>query len=368
MRRGGVGLDFALQKVRCQLSDVNVSCQLSDVNVRIFTNLFFATDTPMLLSLLCFIFSTASLTSAQISYQIHSYDDLRAFPSLLNRGASWFKFDLHFVSSYDCKELRPLYNCSGGVLLLSHNDPLLKPNLTYFTSESLIATLNDFSRPEIAVALCGKMPIWQGSNKPCVNGSDVGNQFLNVVDSLISSLDSVENCTFILDGSFKPSKEFPCFANRWTAYNSTWTGSPISAYISNEKTDVRFQYFDTPILDHPVETFLPFVLSNFGKFSLNSENPYFVWEPSDRKVLLETSKLYSKLSVSHKSGLRFAINISPERFAVFNAEYSNSHSWNWRLSNTQNLSSPVLFVETNAEMRLFAWDSSRRVVVTQSIH
>jgi hypothetical protein len=88
------------------------------------------------LALLLFL---AAVATSQISFQVHSYDDLRAWPALVNHGTVYFKLDLAFVAEANCKQLEHVYNCTGGIFLLSHDDPLMHTSVKFFTSDDFVA-------------------------------------------------------------------------------------------------------------------------------------------------------------------------------------------------------------------------------------
>ncbi len=83
----------------------------------------------------------AGVSAGQISFQVHSYDDLGAWPALVAKGVSYFKLDVAFVSASDCPRLRFPHNCSreGGLLLLSHDDPLDHADVAFFTAEDILS-------------------------------------------------------------------------------------------------------------------------------------------------------------------------------------------------------------------------------------
>lgn len=112
-------------------------------------------------------------------------------------------------------------------------------------------------------------------------------------------------------------------------------------------------------------TFEGFALTGYGKFSKQSKYPYLVWEPSDQAAIGKISSIYVKHALHEPAGLRFAINISPERFQVFNAQYSGT-AWNVQLRNTANLRSPFAFPggANKNEIIVFAWNTSCSCVVS----
>src|SRR5271168_5046248 len=79
------------------------------------------------LSLICLVSFLPSSSCNEISFQAHSYNDLRQWPSLILKGATWIKIDFNYATPTFC-----LTNATGtsrvrdgthGCFLLNH-DPL----------------------------------------------------------------------------------------------------------------------------------------------------------------------------------------------------------------------------------------------------
>ncbi len=213
----------------------------------------------------------------------------------------------------------------------------------------------------LSVALCGKTS----------GGGECDPAYLALADGLFARLMRLQGprgLTFILDGSFA-SPDAACLAERWLPWAKTWQGKPAEAFVSNDcqgnATLCRFQVFDAPIAQHPDFTFEPYALLRFGKFSLQSAYPLLVWEPSDQAVIRETAKIYARAAKKVPQGLRFAINISPERFSVFAADYAKT-AWNYKVPGTQNLTSPRVFALASAnKLVLFGWNETSGSAVFQ---
>ncbi len=76
----------------------------------------------------------------------------------------------------------------------------------------------------------------------------------------------------------------------------------------------RYQVFNVPE-EPPLELY---AATGYGKFSKQQHYPYLVWEPSDQANINAVSDTYLHHPLHLPAGLRFAINISPERFQVYN--------------------------------------------------
>ena len=222
-----------------------------------------------------------------------------------------------------------------------------------------------FIFPQLHVALCGKTPSWNEDNNPC-SGSGSGAAFLKLLDDFISKLRKISFIEFILgtavsacfhfvliicslDGSFVPNAKYPCMVGRYDPWNCTWVEHPVKALFSNANNSEAlydFQVFNVPIASVPELSFYPYVLLNYGKFSQQSKYPYLVWEPSDQSTINSVSHYYSKGLAHLPQGLRFAINLSMERFEIFNAN-ATGRAWNLRLPNTANATLPYVFNMSN---------------------
>lgn len=286
------------------------------------------------------------------------------------------KIDVHFVPSHDCSKLNHSYpNCTTrGVILLAHDSPTGKPDILYNTGDEFIAYIAQAKlRQPLSVALCGKSPDFPNGGSPC-DGGRVAREYLAAIDSFIKSLAEIQrksnnSLDFILDGSLVPmSDQFPCLKDRWMPWNATWQGDPKGAFLSDNTTDSdnRFQVFNVPILGVPALSFGPYVALDYGKFHKQLKYPYLVWEPSDQSVIQGVSALYAHGPPHLPEGLRFAINISPERFQVFNAAYTGT-SWNQRLPSTTNLTSPHAYVVSEGHIALFFFNETANAVQLQEL-
>ncbi len=196
--------------------------------------------------------------------------------------------------------------------------------------------------------------------------SSCDSNFLSLSDAFFAKLQKlqmVRNLDFILDGSFA-DPDAHCQSHRWLPWVKTWDRNPIAALFSNScaKNDsyCRFQVFDVPTASVPELTFAPYAKLKYGKFSRQNKYPLLVWEPSDQSVIEETANIYVSGAGKVPAGLRFAINISPERFSVFSAKYSGL-GWNYRAPNSSGLSLARVFQIGNDDfgtVALLAWNES----------
>jgi hypothetical protein len=311
-------------------------------------------------------------SSNDIGYQLHSYDDLDQWDAYLlpnwpgaTPRAQFMKVDVQYVPQSVCMSLvhPPVTGCVNGTIALAHNPVTEALFLRYFYGDDLI----DYFRTRrtlgpLGLALCGKAPL---GLDPCSDSdAHYGPAFRATMDSFMSRLIAAANTNveFIIDGSLVPSQGEMCMLNRWGTWNSTWQGTPKSALVENlSKLDANYQIFNIPVL--VPELFWFYSKINYGKFSQQTHYPYLVWEPSEQPSILQVSKYYRNGQQHVPQGLRFAINISPERFLVYGAQY-NKQAWNERLVDTANFSSPHAFALTaEGLIVMFAWNSADASIV-----
>ena len=46
------------------------------------------------------------LSSAEVSYQVHSYNSLALYPALFEHGVSWYKLDVFYLSKALCANIK----------------------------------------------------------------------------------------------------------------------------------------------------------------------------------------------------------------------------------------------------------------------
>lgn len=165
---------------------------------------------------------------------------------------------------------------------------------------------------------------------------------------------------FILDGDLIVWDE--CYANRWLPWNCTWVELPLAAYELNAGLLGRVQVFDVA----SSSPFGMYAATHYGKFSRVAQYPYLVWEPSDQDEIGAIAQTYLRHTLHEPQGLRFATNLSPERFQVFAAQYTGT-AWNARLPATANLQNPFAFpLSNNNALVVFAWNASCSCVVAST--
>ena len=268
-----------------------------------------------------------ALAASEQHFQIHSYNDLREWPALLAKGASWFKVDPHWLAN---DTITP--QCAREPLacqVLNHDVPDSKT--AYNTTGELVDLL--FHSPLFAnrtahVALCFK----RDDDKTRTACDDA--VWLDSVDALYQMIQSKQAAVrdgrrihFILDGESTPTPDRSCLANRWTAWNATWILQPVDAFLSNQGTDGRFEYLNVP--DRVAASALYAVaLADFGKFA-KLDAPYLYWEPSTEKDIAYAVDLFQAHG-PQPHDYRFAINIDPAQFRAFagNTTNDNGASWN----------------------------------------
>ena len=169
----------------------------------------------------------------EVSYQVHSVNDLNQWPQLILKGATRFKIDPHYTKSEDC--LLAGISSDQGCLLLSHDDP--KTDSTHYSStDDLVSFVNsdEFkllrSNKNMSIALCFK-----SAPDKCDSDSILFQNWLHLVDELYHNLtgdNSPPGVEFILDGDGKP---VDCLIGRWTPWVSVWidNSSPAGALYSN---------------------------------------------------------------------------------------------------------------------------------------
>lgn len=72
-------------------------------------------------------------TLPQVSFQPHSYDDLRLWPQLFAKGARMVKVDPNFQTAAICAgQVNANRSDPRGCFLLNHDDPVAGPCLIFF--------------------------------------------------------------------------------------------------------------------------------------------------------------------------------------------------------------------------------------------
>lgn len=275
---------------------------------------------------------TPSNLGAGVSYQAHSYNDLREWPTLFRKGARYVKIDPQYAPWLFCiTQERTNHSDGRGCLLLNH-DTLAIGRPGYNTTDDVLAFLTDpahapwFTDPDPAqrvfIALCFK-----GCGGlvgcPCDDSTDTAN-WLSLVDDLVSHANAAVtshglNVQFVLDGDGTIA-ECPNMDNgqRWRPWVSTFISSSSNprkdgAFTSN---NASLGWDRLAVLNEDTGAWPGAVKYDYGKF-VNSTYAYQVWEPSDQAGILDNAGLYLSKGMLHPQGLRFAINIDPAQFETY---------------------------------------------------
>uniref|UniRef100_A0A0G4FKB0 Uncharacterized protein n=1 Tax=Chromera velia CCMP2878 TaxID=1169474 RepID=A0A0G4FKB0_9ALVE len=282
-----------------------------------------------------FLFSLALLSAicraarpqGPIGAQLHSFNDLRQWESLLVKGWTHMKIDPFFVpggqeSPCHLYRQREGSAVSSACFLLTHDTPSFD-RLTYNTTDHLldwIAThseaLKDVQR---YIALCFKQVPGGGCD-----GSPAASEWLEAVDSFFDRAQKLVQETgvkidFVLDGGGDP---VGCKKDRWRPWKSVYIsgGSPSAAFTSDDPSK-GFDRF--AILNEPVKMFPVSALAGFGKFA-HSPLSIQIWEPRDEAQIAALSALYLATATNHTSGLRFATNSDPVQLEVFASPWNEN--------------------------------------------
>jgi hypothetical protein len=251
-----------------------------------------------------------------INYQIHSWNDLREWPSALAKGVRYLKLDPHYMTSDFCAQSVMGIHDARGCFPLNHDTPV--PTEPYFT---LSDVLDFVSQPSLdrsihlTLAVCVKFGVDVcGSSSDASNMLALMDEFFHTAQALITS--GKINVEFVLDGSVTVGHS--CFAQRWRPWNSTYIPGqdPVDAAFSN---DAEKGYDRLLVLNPEVGPSLDpsFTLQllhdvGFGKFP-KSQYDVQLWEPSPelhvRKVADYWRETVWDMPVHKK--LRFATNTDP---------------------------------------------------------
>lgn len=306
--------------------------------------------------------------SAGISWQVHSYNDLREWHQVFLKGTRWLKIDPHYESAEFCKNQSNVVQDPRGCFVLTHDDPVGYRN--YNSTNDVLNFLADpshswiFSNTQaseedkIHIAWCFKY-----DGDPC-DGSSASQNWTALVtelfqeaNNLIESLNL--NVEFILDGTSTPggTPARHCLKDLWEPWNATWIdgSDPWRAFFSDSDEDgfERFQIFNSP---GPVIRFDLLAELDYGKFH-SSIYPYLYWEPSDQETIRSVARSYLNHKL-HPPGFRFAINIDTVQFIIYSATESGI-AWNAPIA-SGDLTTPrmVLLPKGNGALVVYAGDQS----------
>lgn len=193
-----------------------------------------------------------AVSESTISFQIHSFNDLREWPQVLSKGATLFKVDPHYAAAEFCASQRYTNKSDPrGCLLLTHDEPSAS-NSAYNSTDGLIELLQTpgFShalrKHSFKIALCFK-------DAPGTCGAtQASRNWIGLVDDLLNRFQELSQLNdwdleIILDGDAAPKG---CLAQRWRPLNSTFISSsdPPAAFSSNNASlgYDRFQVLNEP--------------------------------------------------------------------------------------------------------------------------
>eukprot|EP01112_Ceratiomyxa_fruticulosa_P008252 TRINITY_DN2133_c0_g1_i3.p1 TRINITY_DN2133_c0_g1~~TRINITY_DN2133_c0_g1_i3.p1 ORF type:complete len:687 (+),score=107.61 TRINITY_DN2133_c0_g1_i3:1026-3086(+) len=298
------------------------------------------------------------IQSSTLTYQIHSYNDLREWNLVLRKGATWLKTDFYYMPYSFCKTQSQAAVDERGCFVLNHDTPI--STREYNTSESLLNFVQDnsnlfFENPEkkIHIALCFKFdPYPCTSNELNTNWTSLITSFYDYANTLIDQYDL--NLEFVLDGAATPGGTNPqriCLADLWPKWNATWivSSDPVQGGFGDNSSlgYNRFQIMNPPSAPIIPPLYIFYMKDlDYGKF-VHREYPYLFWEPSDQKTILEASDAYlGNGSLIHEPGFRFAINIDPVQLQVFVGSRSGS-AWNYNTVTTLAKNPQIVAIGSN---------------------
>lgn len=274
----------------------------------------------LVLGLLTLLSILPSATAAnELSYQAHSYNDLRQWPTLVLKGATWLKIDMNYAPANFCTAnttaTHRVHDGSAGCFLLNHDDVALNRTSPYNTSDDVLSLVDEWAErrwlhgaTNVSIALCFKYDY----GGVCDDSTDGGQwralmqSFYERAQSLITTYQL--SLLFVLDGAGSIDPRSPCL----TSLFPTWP----STYIPFDNSPDAFNSSATPtlarsnLLNMFQPTFTTVAQQHYGKFR-PSPYPWLVWEPSDQFTIRNTSHTYFQAGERHWPGLRFAINIDP---------------------------------------------------------
>jgi hypothetical protein len=80
------------------------------------------------------------VSAPNIDFQIHSWDDLREWPQMLNKGARWIKIDPYYQPASFCTSQPRSSQDPRGCFVLIHNPP--SRDVSYFTLDDVLQFLS----------------------------------------------------------------------------------------------------------------------------------------------------------------------------------------------------------------------------------
>jgi len=279
----------------------------------------------------------AALARSMIDYQIHSQDDLRQWPQTLNKGATWFKFDLNYQPPSFCQYVSPATSrvdpstSSLGCFLLNHDNPVHSRPVAYNTSDDLLNMLEEemvsmlervhkrvsngeilnlaqHLPPPLSVALCAKYSASLGGicdgSESSRNATTLFTLFFQKAQKVISKLERMRSqiqqemmfvgsfspsstesksespplLEFILDGALTPGGkgvfERSCLRTLWRPWNATYILMSDPAGAFTSNDVSRGLGFERFQINNMDEiSFAVAASKQYGKFQFNERDP-----------------------------------------------------------------------------------------------
>eukprot|EP00039_Didymoeca_costata_P015289 m.257690 g.257690 ORF g.257690 m.257690 type:complete len:661 (-) comp16191_c1_seq20:124-2106(-) len=294
-----------------------------------------------------------------ISFQAHSYNDMRLWTQIFRKGVDHIKIDPNFRPASECAQQIHVYNKSDerGCFILNHDNPTEDVHrIDYNTTDELFTILKNSSHPlnhfftqknkRISVALCFKnIPV-----AVCLPSKEAKN-WLSLVDELVATyLQVIQsnpdlNVEFILDSGVPEA----CFVQRWRPLVST--SSPFKeAFDSNDKA---LGYDRWQVMNPSWKTMAEeYAAQKWGKF-VNSTYAFQIWEPCNQEDLLSASELYVNVGIKHDPGLKFAINIDVAMAEVYVSNISTRGLNSLLEANAYNVASVIVSTEAGENLLLY---------------
>lgn len=275
-----------------------------------------------------FVLSASDIRET-VSWQSHSWNDLREWPQLFAKGVSAIKVDVHFVPREYCH--RSEDSEPRGCLILNHDRPHC--DRTLFTPDDILSFLSHSAHSDwisrsasangghgLLIDLCLK-------NAPvtCVAGQEY-DDWVYLVGEMVSSANRITNSLafpveFAFDGKHATAV-YECSVGLWEPWVSTYVQERDPPEIMFDGSDdVTFKRMQ--ILNNPWKEYVETVEMNYGKF-INSTYPWLAWEPSNQDEIEFTAALYVDKGISHSPGFRFAINCDPVMFSLYSSPVTST--------------------------------------------
>lgn len=277
---------------------------------------------------------TRSTFLGPVGFQIHSYNDLRQWRSLLYLKRSRFiKLDPHYVRSSIFCGLQERVIGDGPCMVLNHDDPtLLDVRYNYNTTDDVLDLIVDHrehfqnTSARTYFALCWKaIPLDHCSTKS--SWVKLVDAFFDRANDIVKTYDL--NIEFVLDSGV-PNE---CHRNRWRPWVSTSTWDKTALFSNDETLGYdRYQVLNpswktltSSNVSHlasgaPCGDFASCASVRYGKFAnITSSHSWQVYEPANERDIQSVLKTFFDAKISHDPGLRFAINIDPAMFQVYSA-------------------------------------------------